>query len=181
VRPNEDIAPWQLSAAVLPGLANGNHLIAAGGPIISTMRFLHPLLAILACAGGLAGANLVFDNTFGGNQVSSATAIALDSQGNTYAAGTTQSQANGACQIIFVNKWSPDGSTYSNDRRGAELRLGSKVVGRIDSGMARLITYSSGVPKALAGIGEQSQKVAIRLAGRALRQFALQANVVVAL
>ena len=63
------------------------------------------------------------------------------------------------------------------DRRGAELRLGSKVIGRIDSGTARLVTDSGGVPKALVGIGERSQTVEIRLRGRALREVALQPNV----
>jgi hypothetical protein len=67
------------------------------------------------------------------------------------------------------------------DRQGAELRLGSKVVGRIDSGMARLVTDRKGVAKALIGISEQSQKVAVRLTGRALRQVALQGSVVVPL
>jgi hypothetical protein len=62
------------------------------------------------------------------------------------------------------------------DRRGAELRLGSKVIGRIDSGSARLITDGGGVPKVLVGIGAQSQTVAIRLTGRARRQVALQPN-----
>ncbi len=59
---------------------------------------------------------------------------------------------------------------------GAELRLGSKVIGRIDSGSARLITDGGGVPKVLVGIGAQSQTVAIRLTGRARRQVALQPN-----
>jgi uncharacterized protein (TIGR03437 family) len=76
--------------------------------MISTMRFL--LLLAILCAGGLAGANLVFDNTFGGNQIAGATAIALDLQGNIYVTGTTQSQANSGLTTIFVNKWSPDGS-----------------------------------------------------------------------
>jgi hypothetical protein len=62
------------------------------------------------------------------------------------------------------------------DRRGAELRLGGKVLGRIDSGMARLVTDSGGVPKALVGISEQPQTVTLRLAGRAPQKIALQSN-----
>jgi len=67
------------------------------------------------------------------------------------------------------------------DRGGAELRLGGKVLGRIDSGMARLVTDSGGVPRALIGISEQTQNVEIRLAGRAVRRVALQTNARVAL
>jgi hypothetical protein len=67
------------------------------------------------------------------------------------------------------------------DRRGAELHLGGKVLGRIDSGVARLITDSAGVPKALIGISEQPQNVAIRLTGRALQRVTLQTNMRVAL
>jgi hypothetical protein len=63
------------------------------------------------------------------------------------------------------------------DRRGAELHLGGKVLGRIDSGIARLITDSAGVPKALVGISDQPQNVAIRLTGRAVQQVTLQTNV----
>jgi len=67
------------------------------------------------------------------------------------------------------------------DRRGAELRLGGKILGRIDSGIARLVTDSAGVPKALVGISEQPQTVTIRLSGRAAQKVALQPNVRVAL
>jgi hypothetical protein len=67
------------------------------------------------------------------------------------------------------------------DRNGAELRLGGKVLGRIDSGTARLVTDGTGVPRALVGISEQSQTVTIQLAGRALQKIALRANARVAL
>jgi hypothetical protein len=67
------------------------------------------------------------------------------------------------------------------DRQGAELRLGGKMLGRIDSGMVRLVTDSAGVPKSLVGISEQPQTVAIRLAGRAVQQVTLQTNTRVAL
>ena len=66
------------------------------------------------------------------------------------------------------------------DRQGAELRLGGRVLGRIDSGIARLVTDSRGVPTALVGISEQPQNVTIRLAGRASQEVALQQNVRVA-
>lgn len=62
------------------------------------------------------------------------------------------------------------------DSSGAELRLAGKVLGRIESGTARLVTDRSGVPKELVGISEQPQKVTIRLAGRAPRGIAVQAN-----
>lgn len=67
------------------------------------------------------------------------------------------------------------------DRLGAELRLGGKPLGRIDSGIARLVTDSAGVPKALVGINEQPQTVTILLRGRTARKVALQANARVAL
>jgi mannosylglycerate hydrolase MGH1-like protein len=67
------------------------------------------------------------------------------------------------------------------DRRGAELRLGGKALGRIDSGTARLVTDSAGVPKALVGISEQPQTVTLRLTGRAEQKVALRPNARVAL
>ena len=66
------------------------------------------------------------------------------------------------------------------DRRGAELRLGGKLLGRIDSGVARLVTDSNGEPKALVGVSDQPQDVEIRFAGRALRKIALRPNMRVA-
>jgi len=67
------------------------------------------------------------------------------------------------------------------DSDGAELRLAGKVLGRIESGAARLVTDRNGAPKELAGISEQPQRVTIRLAGRAPREVALQANARVSL
>ena len=67
------------------------------------------------------------------------------------------------------------------DSRGAELRFGGKVLGRVDSGIARLVTDSAGVPKALIGISEQPQTVTIRLQGRLSRKVALPTNARVAL
>ena len=67
------------------------------------------------------------------------------------------------------------------DRRGVELRLGAKLLGRIDAGIARLVTDDRGLPRALVGISEQPQTVTIRLAGRALQTVRRQANVRVAL
>jgi hypothetical protein len=65
-------------------------------------------------------------------------------------------------------------------RRGAELRLGSKLVGRISSGIARLVTDSRGAPIALVGISEQPQKVAIHLADRAPQNVDIQTNMKIA-
>jgi hypothetical protein len=67
------------------------------------------------------------------------------------------------------------------DRQGAELRLGAKLVARVDSGTVRSVTDSEGTAGAMVGISEQSQRVAIRLPGQAVRQVTLQANVLVAL
>ncbi len=67
------------------------------------------------------------------------------------------------------------------DRQGAELRLGAKMIGRIDFGAARLVTDSGGVPKALVGISEQPQNVVLRLSGQVGRKVALQTNARVAL
>jgi hypothetical protein len=62
------------------------------------------------------------------------------------------------------------------DNRGAELRLGSKALGRVDSGIAKLVTDSSGVPRALVGISEQPQAVTIQLTGYTSRKVALPTN-----
>jgi hypothetical protein len=67
------------------------------------------------------------------------------------------------------------------DHRGAELRLAGKSLGRIDGGTARLVTDSSGAPISLVGIGEQAQKVTMRMAGRPSREIAIRANQRVAL
>jgi uncharacterized protein (TIGR03437 family) len=65
---------------------------------------------------------VVFENTFGGSASNSAAAIAVDAQGNIYAAGTTrspdfptvkalqsQNRGNGG-GTAFITKWTPDGS-----------------------------------------------------------------------
>ena len=67
------------------------------------------------------------------------------------------------------------------DERGAELRLGGKPLGHIESGVARLITNKDGVPEALLGIGDQPQKVIIRLAGQAPREEPVRPNQRIAL
>ncbi len=67
------------------------------------------------------------------------------------------------------------------DGRGADLSLAGKLIGRIESGAARLVTDTSGVARELVGISEEPHKVAIRLAGRPLREVALQANARVSL
>jgi hypothetical protein len=67
------------------------------------------------------------------------------------------------------------------DRRGAELRLGGKMLCRIDSGIARLVTDATGVPKALVGISERRQNVAIQFEGHALKNVVLRPNIRIAL
>ena len=67
------------------------------------------------------------------------------------------------------------------DAHGAEISLGGKALARIDAGVARLITNMAGVPRELVGIGEQPQKVVLRLAGLESREVAVGANERIAL
>jgi hypothetical protein len=67
------------------------------------------------------------------------------------------------------------------DREGAELRLGGKALGRIESGAARLVTDRRGFPRVIVGISEQTQNVVIRLAGSATQKVALRPNTRLAL
>jgi hypothetical protein len=62
------------------------------------------------------------------------------------------------------------------DRSGAALSLGGKELGRIDSGVARLITNKVGVAQALLGISEVPHKVMVRLTGQAARTVEVQPN-----
>jgi hypothetical protein len=67
------------------------------------------------------------------------------------------------------------------DAHGAELRLAGKLVGRIDSGAARLITNKSGDVLSLLGISEEPQKVTVRLAEKRPQKFVLRPNQRIAL
>lgn len=67
------------------------------------------------------------------------------------------------------------------DKTGAELRFAGKVIARIESGTARLITDSTGVPKALVGISDRPQEVLIRLKGETARHVTVRGNEQVAL
>jgi hypothetical protein len=67
------------------------------------------------------------------------------------------------------------------DSRGAELRLGDRVIGSIESGIARLVTDRGGAPKSLVGISEQAQKVTTWFAGGRTREVTLRSNQRVAL
>jgi hypothetical protein len=62
------------------------------------------------------------------------------------------------------------------DRQGAKLSLANKLIARIESGAARLVTDSGGVARELAGISERPQKIAIRLADGQRREVTPQAN-----
>jgi hypothetical protein len=62
------------------------------------------------------------------------------------------------------------------DVRGAELSLGGRRIGRIESGAARLVTDQDGKPRSLLGIGEQPQNVGLQLAGQDSRVVALRPN-----
>jgi uncharacterized protein (TIGR03437 family) len=107
------------------------------------MRFTASLLLGIFCGGGLAGANLVFQNNFGATQVTSAAAIALDSQGNVYVAGS-QSPPNSGFGTAFVSKWSPDGSQllYTTSFGGSGLTNATAIA--VDSeGSAYVAGYTS--------------------------------------
>jgi hypothetical protein len=62
------------------------------------------------------------------------------------------------------------------DRHGVALSLGGKHLGRVESGVARLVTNKAGVPQALLGISETPQRVTVRLTGQALRTVDVQPN-----
>ncbi len=62
------------------------------------------------------------------------------------------------------------------DDHGAELRLSGRTLGRIESGIVRVVTDRDGTPKGLTGISEQSQKVVIRWAGHTRREVTMQPN-----
>jgi len=67
------------------------------------------------------------------------------------------------------------------DSRGASLSLGTKSLGRIESGAVRLVTTKTGKPQALLGISEQPQKVRIQLSGRVPQEISVLPNQRVAL
>jgi len=103
-----------------------------------------PLLAILFCAGELAAASLVFENTVGAGQVNTAGAIALDSQGNIYVAGSQSQTSNGGFGTAFVDKWSPDGSQllYTTSFGGSGYTVATGIA--VDSaGSAYVTGYTS--------------------------------------
>jgi hypothetical protein len=62
------------------------------------------------------------------------------------------------------------------DAHGAEMSLGGKPLGRIESGVVRLITNKIGVPQALLGISEEPQNVRLRLADQKSREVVVRAN-----
>ncbi len=62
------------------------------------------------------------------------------------------------------------------DAQGAELSLGGKQLGRVESGVARLVTDKAGAPLALLGISEMPQRVMVRLTGQAARGVDVQPN-----
>ncbi|HUI53686.1 MAG TPA: hypothetical protein VLY04_01855 [Bryobacteraceae bacterium] len=67
------------------------------------------------------------------------------------------------------------------DEQSAELWLAGKPLGRIESGVCRLVTDKAGVPQSLLGISEQQQRPVIRLVQRAPREVTLQPNQRIAL
>jgi hypothetical protein len=67
------------------------------------------------------------------------------------------------------------------DARGAGLWLAGKSLGRIESGVVRLVTNRSGAPRELVGISEQPQRVVIQFTGRMAREVAVLPNQRIAL
>lgn len=61
------------------------------------------------------------------------------------------------------------------DRRGAELRLNGKSLGRID-GTARLVTDRAGKPQSLTGIDERQVRVSLHATGQNGRPIRLSPN-----
>jgi hypothetical protein len=64
---------------------------------------------------------------------------------------------------------------------GVAFSLGGKQLGRIESGVARLVTDTTGKPQALLGISETPQRVVLRLTGQPSREVEVQPNQRIAL
>jgi hypothetical protein len=62
------------------------------------------------------------------------------------------------------------------DTQGVEILLAGRSLGRIESGVARLITNKTGVPLALVGISEQPQNIMIRFVDQKQRQITVRPN-----
>ena len=62
------------------------------------------------------------------------------------------------------------------DKKGAELELDGKSIGRIESGTARLITDKQGRPKLLAGISETVETVSLRLGLHPAQRITIHPN-----
>ncbi len=67
------------------------------------------------------------------------------------------------------------------DEHGADLQFGGKPLGRIESGVVRLVTNKAGVPRELLGISDQPQNVNIRLIAKEPREVAVRPNQRIAL
>jgi hypothetical protein len=67
------------------------------------------------------------------------------------------------------------------DKDGVDLSLSGKRLGRVESGVARLVTDTAGEAQALLGISETPQRVVVRLAGKPPRGVTVQPNQRIAL
>jgi hypothetical protein len=67
-------------------------------------------------------------------------------------------------------------ATMAYDEKGAVLHLDGRGLGRIESGVARLITDKQGRPKLLTGISEAVETVSIRLGSRPTKRVVLRPN-----
>jgi hypothetical protein len=62
------------------------------------------------------------------------------------------------------------------DEKGAMLHLNGRLLGRIESGVARLITDKQGRPKQLCSISEAVQTVSVKLGSHPAKRWALRPN-----
>jgi hypothetical protein len=67
-------------------------------------------------------------------------------------------------------------ATMVYDKKGAELELDGKRIGRIESGTVRLITDRKGQPKLLAGVSERDEQVSVRLGSSPVQSVVIQPN-----
>jgi hypothetical protein len=67
------------------------------------------------------------------------------------------------------------------DKTGATLFVDGQTIGRIDSGIARLVTDKAGRPKTLVGISEHVETVSLALGAHSPRRKVLQLDEVFSL
>jgi len=73
------------------------------------------------------------------------------------------------------------GASMRYDKTGAALFLDGRTIGRIDSGIARLVTDKAGRPKTLVGISEHVETVSLKLGSHSPERKVLQLDDVLSL